>query len=90
MEDSFYLATGRQLWDASLVTIPTLVIASKRDFWSRPEDRELLLAHLVHAPIKRLVIIPNATHLVHLDRNEHGRRQFLDAGVEFCETRKTP
>jgi hypothetical protein len=44
-----------------------LVIASERDFWSRPEDRELLMAHLVDAPIKRLVTIPGATHFVHLD-----------------------
>jgi len=84
MEDSFYLATGRQLWDASFITVPTLVIASERDFWSRPEDRELLIAHLVHAPIRRLVTIPDATHFVHLDRNEHGRRQFLDALIQFC------
>jgi len=85
MEDSFYLATGRQLWDASLITVPTLVIAAERDFWSRPEDRELLMAHLVHAPTKRLVTIPGATHFVHLDRNEHGRRQFLDALIQFCQ-----
>jgi pimeloyl-ACP methyl ester carboxylesterase len=60
------------------------VIASERDFWSRPEDRDLLMAHLVHAPTKRLVIIPDATHFVHLDRNERGRQQFLDEVVQFC------
>jgi hypothetical protein len=53
-------------------------------FWSRPEDRELLIAHLVHAPIKGLATIPDATYFVHLDRNEHGRRQFLDALIQFC------
>jgi pimeloyl-ACP methyl ester carboxylesterase len=53
-------------------------------FWSRPEDRELLIAHLVHAPIKRLVTIPGATHFVHLDRNDHGRQQFLDEVLRFC------
>jgi pimeloyl-ACP methyl ester carboxylesterase len=83
-EDCFYLASGRQLWDASLITVPTLVIASEHDFWSRPEDRELLLAHLVHAPIKRLVVIPDATHFVHLDRNEHGRQRFLEELIRFC------
>jgi pimeloyl-ACP methyl ester carboxylesterase len=78
------LATGRQSWDASFISVPTLVIASERDFWSRPEDRELLIAHLVHAPIKGLATIPDATYFVHLDRNEHGRRQFLDALIQFC------
>jgi len=90
MEDSFYLATGRQLWDASFITVPTLVIASERDFWSRREDRDLLMAHLVHAPIKRLVTIPDATHFVHLDRNEHGRQQLLDALIQFCQARSAP
>jgi len=86
MEDSFYLATGRPLWDASFITVPTLVIGSERDFWSRPEDRAMLLSHLAHTPIKRLITIPAATHFVHLDRNEHGRQQFLDAVIEFCRT----
>jgi pimeloyl-ACP methyl ester carboxylesterase len=73
------------LWDVSFITVPTLVIASERDFWSRPEDRDLLMAYLVHAPVKRLVTIPDATHFVHLDRNQHGRQQFLDALIQFCQ-----
>jgi len=67
LEDSFYLATGRQLWDASFIYVPTLVLASERDFWSRPADREKIRQDLVHASI-RVVVIPNATHFVHLDR----------------------
>ena len=61
MEDSFYLATGRSLWDASLVLAPTLVLASERDFWSRPADRERLRAELVHAPA-RLRCRPSGRH----------------------------
>lgn len=76
LEDSFYQALGRQLWDASLVRAPTLVIAAERDFWSQPVDRERLVAHLSHAP-SRSVVIPNATHWAHLDRPERGREQFL-------------
>ncbi|HEX2711461.1 MAG TPA: alpha/beta fold hydrolase [Candidatus Acidoferrales bacterium] len=45
LEDSFYLAIGRRLWDASFIYVPTLVLASERDFWSRPADRE----KMVHA-----------------------------------------
>ena len=82
MEDSFYLATGRQLWDASLILTPTLVLASERDFWSRPADRERLHAHLVHAPVK-VVVIPGATHFVHLDREDRGRGLFLQEVVKF-------
>jgi pimeloyl-ACP methyl ester carboxylesterase len=81
MEDSFYLAIGRQLWDASLITAPTLVLASERDFWSRPEDRELLRNHLLHAPRVKIVVLKDATHFVHLDRPEHGRQQLIDEVV---------
>jgi pimeloyl-ACP methyl ester carboxylesterase len=83
MEDSFYLATGRQLWDASLITCPTLVVRSGADFWSRPEDLELLGRHLVHAKAK-LVTIPDATHFVHLDRPERGRARLLDEVAAFA------
>lgn len=83
LEDSFYLATGRQLWDASFIYVPTLVLASERDFWSRPADRDKLQHDLVHAPVVKVVVIPNATHFVHLDRAEHGRQLLLDEVVNF-------
>jgi pimeloyl-ACP methyl ester carboxylesterase len=83
LEDSFYLATGRQLWDASFITAPTLVLASERDFWSRPQDRQLLAAHLVHASRVKIVVIPGATHFVHLDRDQHGRAQLLNEITNF-------
>jgi pimeloyl-ACP methyl ester carboxylesterase len=83
LEDSFYLATGRQLWDASLVRSPTLILASERDFWSRPEDRERLVEHLIRAPVVRVAVIPDATHYVHLDRPERGRARFLKEVLSF-------
>jgi pimeloyl-ACP methyl ester carboxylesterase len=83
LEDSFYLAAGRQLWDASLITEPTLILASELDFWSRPADRQLLAAHLVHAPRVKTVVLPQATHFVHLERPEHGRRQLLEEISSF-------
>ena len=83
MEDSFYLATGHALWDASLIRAPTLVLASERDFWSRPADRERLRADLVHAPRVSVVVIPEATHHVHLDRPERGRTLLLEAVLAF-------
>jgi pimeloyl-ACP methyl ester carboxylesterase len=83
LEDSFYLAGGRQLWDASLIMAPTLVLASELDFWSRVEDRELLRSHLVHAPRVKIVVLKGATHFVHLDRPAHGRAQLLEEIVRF-------
>lgn len=84
LEDSFYLATGRRLWDASFIYVPTLVLASERDFWSRPADREKIAHDLVHASV-RVVVIPKATHFVHLDRAEHGRNELMDEVVRFVQ-----
>lgn len=86
LEDSFYLATGRQLWNATFIYTPTLVLASERDFWSRPADRELLARDLVHASISKFVVIPNATHFVFLDRAEHGRQLLLDEIMSFVRS----
>jgi pimeloyl-ACP methyl ester carboxylesterase len=83
LEDSFYLAIGRQFWDASFVRAHTLVIRSERDFWSRPADVDVLAAHLIDAASITTVTIPDATHFVHLDRPEHGRQRFLDEVSEF-------
>jgi pimeloyl-ACP methyl ester carboxylesterase len=35
------------------------------------------------APVVRVVVIPDATHFVFLDRPEHGRTQFMGAVTEF-------
>ncbi|MFS8636704.1 MAG: alpha/beta fold hydrolase [Gemmatimonadota bacterium] len=83
MEDSYYLASGRRLWDASSITAATLVIRSGSDFWSRPEDAEVLSSHLTSAARVRTVTIPGATHFVHLDRPERGRAQFVEEVVRF-------
>ena len=85
LEDSFYVAVGRKLWDASLIRVPTLVIASERDFWSRPEDRATLEAELVHAPRVKVVVILGATHFVHLERAERGRKELIGEIVEFVK-----
>jgi pimeloyl-ACP methyl ester carboxylesterase len=83
LEDSFYQATGRQLWDASMIRSSVLVIRSENDFWSRPEDRETLRAHLTSARSARVAILPGATHFAHLDRPERGRSLFLEEVLSF-------
>lgn len=83
LEDSFYLATGRQLWDASLIRAPTLVVRSERDFWSRPEDPVRLAEHLVHAAKVEVVTLAGATHFVHLERPARGRARLLRSVLAF-------
>jgi pimeloyl-ACP methyl ester carboxylesterase len=74
------LATGRLLWNAANIYAPTLVIAGQYDTWSYPEDREGLMRDLVHAPVKRSALIPDATHFVLFEKN---RFQFFDAILNF-------
>jgi len=80
LQDAVALSTGHKLWEASAVRVPTLVIRSELDFWSRPEDVEALRRELPHGEV---LTLPKATHLVFLDRPEHGRTVFVDALVKF-------
>jgi hypothetical protein len=82
LEDSFYQATGRPLWNAANIYAPTLVIAGQYDTWSYLEDREGLMRDLVHVPVKQSVLIPDATHFVLFEKN---RIQFFDAILKFLK-----
>ena len=64
MEDTFMQATGRHIWNASSIYVPTLVIAGEFDTWSYAEDREGLMRDLSNAPVKKSVLIKNSTHFV--------------------------
>jgi hypothetical protein len=55
----------------------------ERDFWSWTEDVELLQAHLAHAREVATLELPRATHHVHLDRDEAGRRRLVEAVRAF-------
>jgi pimeloyl-ACP methyl ester carboxylesterase len=83
LEDSFYLASGRQLWDASLIEVPVLVLRGERDFWSRAEDMANLTADLVHSPAVRAVTLPDTSHFVHLERASKGRDLLLKEIADF-------
>jgi pimeloyl-ACP methyl ester carboxylesterase len=80
LEDSFYQATGRPLWHAANIYVPTLVIAGQFDTWSFAEDREGLMRDLVHAQVKKSVLIPNATHFVLFEKPRH---RFFEEIVTF-------
>jgi len=82
LEDSFYQATARPLWNAANIYVPTVAIAGSFDTWSFPEDREGLMRDLVHAPVKHSVVIPNATHFVLFEKQRFG---FFDAILKFLK-----
>ena len=53
------------------IYVPTLVIAGQFDTWSYPEDREGLMRDLVHAPVKKSVLIQDATHFVLFEKQRN-------------------
>ena len=83
LEDSFYQAIGRQLYDGSSILANVLIIRSENDFWSRPADAETLANHLNNAKRVQLLALPHATHFVHLDRAEKVRASLIDAILTF-------
>ena len=82
LEDSFYQATGRPLWNAANIYAPTLVIGGDFDTWSYQEDREGLMRDLVHAPIKKNILIKDATHFVIFEKK---RFEFFDDVLKFMQ-----
>ncbi|XIF03011.1 alpha/beta fold hydrolase [Serratia marcescens] len=81
MADSFELAMGRKQWSATaLTTVPVLVVRSERDFWSRPEDVDAIMKD---APSAEKLVIPEATHFVHLDRDNAADNAFSRALSDF-------
>jgi len=85
LRDSYMLASGTPLWRAADIRAATLVIRSELDFWSRPEDVQALERELTGARRVETVTLPNATHLVFLDRPEHGRTELLRRLGRFLE-----
>jgi pimeloyl-ACP methyl ester carboxylesterase len=83
LEDSFYQATGRPLWNAANIYAPTLVIGGNYDTWSFIEDREGLMRALVHAPVKKMVTIKDATHFVIFEKH---RMQLFEAVLDFFKS----
>jgi alpha-beta hydrolase superfamily lysophospholipase len=58
------------------------VIGGDFDTWSFQEDREGLIRELVHAPLKRNVLIKDATHFVLFEKN---REQFFEEILKFLK-----
>jgi pimeloyl-ACP methyl ester carboxylesterase len=86
LEDSFYQATGRRMWNAANITVPTLVIAGEDDTWSFPQDREGLMRDLINAPQKKHVTIPKATHFILFETQ---RFRFFDEVDSFLKAGHT-
>ncbi|MBE9049357.1 alpha/beta fold hydrolase [Nostocales cyanobacterium LEGE 11386] len=81
--ESYNLSLGQKYWEASDITVPTLVIRGELDFWSRQEDLQALKAELVNASRVKTVTIPSGTHYLFNDRPERGRDFFIRQVLSF-------
>lgn len=88
-EESFYLSLGKKYWEAADIQVPSLIIRSEYDFWSRPEDLEAMKNELVRSPkVKTLTI--SGTHYVFVDRLQRGKQQLLDEIFAFLSELNQP
>lgn len=86
-KESFYMAHGHQYWNASNIRVPTLVVRSQFDKWSRPEDVSAFYQDLVNAPRRDSIELPNATHFVTIDKPHQGRNALVAAIDLFIPAR---
>lgn len=81
-EESFYMSLGKSYWNASSITCPSLILRTKLDFWSRPEDLIAIEKDLINVP-KKVIKEITGTHYVFLDRQENGRESLIQEIFEF-------
>lgn len=84
-KESFYMAHGRQYWNARQIMVSVLLIRSEFDFWSRPADLTAFYNDLVNAPLKKQLTIKEASHFVFLDKAGKGRDILLNAISSFIK-----
>lgn len=84
-EESFYMSLGKKYWTAKEIYVPSLIIRTELDFWSRPEDLKAFGEDLPSTIKRRMIQIPG-THYVFLDKMEKGKGQLINEIVEFVKS----
>lgn len=82
-EESFYMSLGKRYWNSKDLTVPTLVIRTKYDFWSRKIDFNSFKEDFPGNVPSKFVTI-NGTHYVFLDNNDKGRKKLIKLIFKFC------
>ncbi|SFU18766.1 Pimeloyl-ACP methyl ester carboxylesterase [Algoriphagus locisalis] len=83
-EESFYMSQGRKYWTAENINVPSLIIRTELDFWSRPDDLKAFEQDLPSTVERRIIEIPG-THYVFLDRLEKGKGELIEELVGFLK-----
>jgi pimeloyl-ACP methyl ester carboxylesterase len=83
LEDSFFQASGRRLYDARSITAAVLLVRGGADFWSRPEDVQAFVHDAVRARSVQILAVPGGTQFLHLERPDAGRTALLERVTEL-------
>jgi pimeloyl-ACP methyl ester carboxylesterase len=75
---------SKPFFDASKITVPTLVIRGDADTWATRENNQRLMDAL-GSEAKEYVEIPNAGHVLHFEKTN---MQFYQAVQDFLEAKK--
>jgi len=76
------LSKGDGMWDPAQVRVPTFLILAEWDADTPPFMAQEVFSRLVNAPHRRLVILPEGTHAIALEKN---RMVLIDQVQQFLE-----
>jgi pimeloyl-ACP methyl ester carboxylesterase len=80
-----YWLAGKMVYDPGKIAAPTLLVIGEWDRDTPPYMAQTLFPLLVNAPDRRLVMLPEATHTMMLEKNRHMLfrtvQAFLDEGL---------
>lgn len=77
-----YLSKGIPIWDPTQVRVPTFLILAEWDADTPPYMAQEVFAKLVNAPHRRLVLLPEGTHAIALEKN---RMHLIEQIQQFLE-----
>jgi len=75
-------SNGKSFYDPQKITVPTLIAVAEWDRDNPPQLGLTLFPLLVNAPYKRLVLLPEGTHTIMLEKN---RIDLFNAVQQFLE-----
>lgn len=70
-QDLADLGQGAAFYDPAAITVPTLLIRGGWDTFPSDAHFKALFGQLTQAPYKKYVVVPDGTHVMHLERSRH-------------------
>jgi pimeloyl-ACP methyl ester carboxylesterase len=64
-----FWTSGKIMWDPAKITVPTLIAIGEWDADTPPNMAQAIFPLMVNSPGKRLVMVPEATHHMMLEKN---------------------